>query len=353
MNRSFRLGLVVGKFSPLHRGHELVIRHALDQCERVVVISYVKPEIPGCEAQRREHWLAELFPSTCRLVVTDERLRQWLPASDGVLAVPPDDAEDLIHRRFVGSLCRDLLGVNVDVVFTSEDYGEGFAAELTDFFRRYQPSAPRVRHVLVDRERKRIPVSGTKVRSAVHLHRDWLSPTVYASFVQRICLLGGESSGKSTLAESLAKYFGTVHVPEYGRELWEARAGVLHFVDLRQIAEHQVAREEQAARRAVRYLFCDTSPLTTLLYSQFLFNQVDPVLEEMADRAYDLTVLCEPDFAFVQDGTRQVASFRLQQHAWYRQELGRRGIYYLPVTGRVPERVAMVAAALEKLPIRQ
>ncbi len=177
-------------------------------------------------------------------------------------------------------------------------------------------------------------------------------PSMHRLF-SAICLLGGESSGKSTLAESLAKYFGTVHVPEYGRELWETRAGVLHFADMRQIAEHQVAREEQAARQAVRYLFCDTSPLTTLFYSQFLFNQVDPVLEDMASRAYDLVVLCEPDFAFVQDGTRQEASFRVQQHAWYRQELSRRGISYLPVTGSVPERVAMVAAALEKLPMRQ
>lgn len=37
--KRFRCGLVVGKFSPLHRGHELLIRRALAACEHVVVLS--------------------------------------------------------------------------------------------------------------------------------------------------------------------------------------------------------------------------------------------------------------------------------------------------------------------------
>jgi NadR type nicotinamide-nucleotide adenylyltransferase len=201
----------------------------------------------------------------------------------------------------------------------------------------------------VDRDRVRIPVSGTRIRSSVHHHRHWLSPKVYASFVSRVCLLGGESSGKSTLAAALADHLGTRHVPEYGRELWEERRGDLRFEDMRTIATVQVAREEKEAGKSCRYLFCDTSPLTTLLYTRRLFQRNDPVVEELAGRPYDLTVLCEPDFAFIQDGTRQDARFRDMQHAWYIDELIRRGIPWLKVGGKVPERVAAVTAHLERM----
>ena len=39
--------------------------------------------------------------------------------------------------------------------------------------------------------------------------------------VKRVCLLGAESTGKSTLAEGLAGRFGTLWNPEYGRPYTE------------------------------------------------------------------------------------------------------------------------------------
>ena len=346
MNGLFRQGLVVGKFSPLHRGHELLIRCAQDQCEQLAIISYASPEQPGCCAQRREHWLGALFPQTQRLVVTDERLRRWFPAHD--VSLPPDDAADTIHRTFVARLCRDVLGITVDAVFTSEAYGDGFAEELTRFFHYHDPAASVVRHILVDQQRTRIPVSGTLVRTDPYEYRQWLSPVVYASFVKRVCILGGESSGKSTLAAALADHFGSIHVAEYGRELWEKKDGQLVFEDMLAIAREQIAREETALSSARQYVFCDTSPLTTLFYSRFMFGRNDPNLEVLAERPYDLVVLCEPDFDFVQDGTRQPPGFREQQHEWYLQTVKLRQIPYIRVTGSVAERVDQTASALEQ-----
>jgi HTH-type transcriptional regulator, transcriptional repressor of NAD biosynthesis genes len=346
MTKRFLRGLVVGKFSPLHRGHELIIGRALEECHEVVVLSYSKPELPGCEAARRDRWLTKVFPQVQHLVVTDERLRAWVGLGDGPLEVPENDADETIHRRFCGFLCQHVLGVTVDAVFTSEDYGDGFAHELTRYFQERQPSCPTVSHLSVDRERQKLPISGTLLRQDIHAHREWLSPAVYATFVKRACLLGGESTGKSTLAEALAREFDTVHVAEYGRELWEAKAGALAFPDLRQIAEMQIQREEEAALRAKRFLFCDTSPLTTLFYSQHLFGKADPGLEQLAERRYDFTVLCAPDFAFVQDGTRQPEAFRARQHEWYLQELSRRGIPFQIVTGTVEARLVQLRQAL-------
>lgn len=346
MSVRFRRGLVVGKFAPLHRGHELVIRRALEACDEVVIISYSNPELPGYPAEVRERWLELRFPQTRRLVVTNERLRQWVPPGASPSEVPANDGPEVDDRRFCGFLCQHVLGVTVDAVFSSEDYGDGFAEELTRCFRERDPGAPEVRHVVVDRARRELPVSGTMLRADVHAHRAWLAPEVYASFVRRICLLGGESTGKTTLCEALARDLGTVFVPEYGREVWTEKAGKLDFEDMERIGRVQVTWEDEATRQANRYVLCDTSPLTTLFFSRLLFSRVSPALERLAERDYDLTVLCAPDFDFVQDGIRHGGAFRHEQHAWYLRELTERGIPFLLVDGSIDERLAQIRAAL-------
>ena len=330
--KRFRRGLVVGKFAPLHRGHELVIQRALERCESVLLLSYANPEPPGCEPEKRRAWLEALFPA-CRTLVLE--------------ADVPRDADDAtVHRRFVGRTCRDRLGVTVDAVFTSEDYGAGFARELTRFFRETSPEHAEVEHVCVDPARSTFSVSGSTIRADVHTHRRFLDPRVYASFVRRVCVLGGESSGKTTLAEALAAHFRTEWVPEYGRELWVQRNGELAFPDLLHIAREQIAREERALLSAHRFLFCDTSPLTTAFYSRDLFGRVDPELAALAGRPYAYSVLCAPDFPFVQDGTRRDADFRRTQHDFYRAELARRRIAYVTAEGAVARRIDEVTRAL-------
>lgn len=336
MSKRFASGLVVGKFCPLHRGHELVIRRALADCDRVFILSYTNPEFPGCEPERRECWLAQLFPDTERLVLTDERLRAL-----GGGALPHNDAGEEIHRRLVAWICENVWHIRVDAVFTSEEYGEPYAASLARLFCKP------VAHVSVDPARDLVPVSGTQLRADIHANRATLSPEVYASFVERVCLLGGESSGKTTLAETLARDWETAWVPEFGRELWLGKAGRLESDDMLAIAREQISREDAATLRAHRFLFCDTSPLTTLFYSREMFGRSDSQLDQLAVRRYDRTILCTPDFPFIQDGTRRPAGFREQQHAWYLDELVARRIPFLLAHGPLPDRVSAMRAAIQ------
>ncbi|TWI66489.1 NadR type nicotinamide-nucleotide adenylyltransferase [Pseudoduganella lurida] len=341
---TFRTGLVVGKFCPLHLGHELVIRHAARHCSDVVVISYTKPEFPGCEPPRRERWLRERFPEADVLVLDDARLAAHCTARGlPVRTLPDNTAPDEMHREFVAWLCTALLGRTVDAVFTSESYGDGFAATLA---RRFGHP---VQHVCVDRARHEIPVSGTTVRADVGRHRALLAPSVYADFVPRAAFLGGESSGKSTLAGRFGAVAGNACVPEFGREWWHRRGGEFGFDDMLHIARTQVGMEHERVAQTSGWLACDTTPLTTLFYSLDLFGRADPELERLARRPYDAVFLCAPDFAFVQDGTRREPAFRLQQHAWYVCQLHERGVPYVELAGTIEERLAVVLATTGRI----
>lgn len=342
---SFGRGLVVGKFCPLHRGHQWLLDRAQLECSELIILSYTKPEWPGFDPDRRERWLAALYPAATRLVLDDMRLEEACRQRGLVVVKLPDnDAPDDTHRQFVAWVLRHLLETTVDAAFTSEAYGEGFAAALSRE-QRVRGAGP-VRHVMVDARRKAVAVSGTSLRGDIHGLRQHLAPEVYRDFVRRVAFLGGESTGKSTLAQQLAQIYKTEFAAEYGRELWEEKGGALLKDDMLHIAKTQVAREDSLALQATRYLFCDTTPLTTALYSQALFGEIRNALDMLAHRAYDATFLCSPDVPFVQDGTRRDEAFRRWQHSWYKQELRMRGIEHQVLTGSWQQRMAAVQERL-------
>ncbi len=341
-------GLVVGKFAPLHKGHEALIAFAQAQCDRLVILSYSKPELPGCSPERRAAWLAALYPDALRLVLDDAAIADFAARTGQPPRVLPDnDAPDEAHRSFVAWVSRTMLGLTADRVFTSEAYGEGFAVSLARHFGHP------VEHMMFDRARMRVPISATQLRANPALHRAYLSPAIRRDLVRRVTLLGGESTGKTTLAAALAQHLGTLWVPEYGRELWELRGGDLRFDDLLAIAREQIAREEGACDDATGWLVCDTSPLVTMFYSEAMFARVDPELCSLAERSYDATIVCAADFAFVQDGTRQDDAFRDRQNDWYRDQLDRAGIPHAIVQGSPLARVEAAVAHLGSALLRE
>ena len=164
--------------------------------------------------------------------------------------------------------------------------------------------------------------------------------------IARVAVVGGESSGKTTLVTALAARYDEPWVAEYGRTLWEERGGVLDYEDLVAIAIRHVEDEEAAVLRARRFVFIDTTPLTTLWYSLDGYRRADPRLVELSMRRYDRTFLCAPDFAFVQDGARSPDDFRLRHDRWIREQLDARGMIYSELSGALEARTARVAMFL-------
>ena len=319
----FEHALVVGKFAPLHHGHQLVLDRAMASARQLTIMVWSNPDFPDMPNDVRAGWLRSLYP-TAHVLIGD----------DG----PPNDAPAGVSREYTRVLL-DRHGVRPDVVFSSEDYGPGFAGHLG------------IDHVSVDLERGIIPISGSAIREDVHAHRLQLNPRVYVHFVDKVVFLGAESTGKSTLAERMASEFNTEFVAEYGRDHYAERGGELTLDDYVTIAEKHRALEDSAALQANRYLFVDTNAITTMFFSHY-YNRdsvlaVRALAAECSER-YRHVFVCDDDIPFEQDGWRDNAVWRGRMQGMVLHDLAVRGIGYHIVSGDLEQRVATVANVLHR-----
>ena len=320
-----RRGLVLGKFLPYHAGHAHLIRAARAQVDELVVLvcSVEREPIPGA---LRFRWVRDSHPD-CRVVHVAEEVPQ----------APEDDPEfwpiwtDLIARH----------AGDIDVVFTSEDYGDELARRIG------------ARHVCVDRERLTVTASGRAVRAAPFRQWDLNPPTVRPYYALRVALLGTESTGKTTLAERLAKRFGTVMVEEFGRPYCETRPAMsLEPVDFEVIAWAQAVLEDEAAENANCVLICDTDLHTTATWSDIVVGtRPDWLTAAARARHYDLVLLLDDDVPWIADGTRVLQDRRAEHTRRLREELDAAGRHYIVLSGEFSERgreaERLVAALLE------
>jgi NadR type nicotinamide-nucleotide adenylyltransferase len=290
-----RHGLVLGKFLPYHVGHAHLIRMARGQVDHltVLVCSVKREPIPGAV---RHGWVTAAHPD-CRVVHVAEEVPQ----------APEDDPAfwpiwtDLINRN-AGA---------VDIVFTSEDYGDELARRID------------AQHVCVDRERRAFPVSGTAIRNDPLGHWVHIPAVVRPFYVRRIAILGAESTGKTTLAEALARTFETEWVPEFGRAYCEGRdPRTLLAGDFEAIGRRQAEAEDEAARRANKLLICDTDLRTTCTWSDLIIGSRPSWLAaEARRRRYHHALLLDADVPWIDDGTRVLRDQRVDHTRRLRLEL--------------------------------
>jgi NadR type nicotinamide-nucleotide adenylyltransferase len=168
--------------------------------------------------------------------------------------------------------------------------------------------------------------------------------------VRRVAILGAESTGKSTLAAALAIHYKTVWVPEYLREFVETEGRVPFEQDQFRIAQIQMERERAAEAGASRFLFCDTTPFMTAIYSGVYWGRVDPQLAAL-DLLHDyaVTLVAAPDGPWVPDGLqRDSAAVRQAVHQAVIDKLERRSIAYTLVTGSLEQRIPQAQRALDQ-----
>lgn len=316
-------GLILGKFLPPHLGHVYLAEMAARSVDdlAIVVGTLEREPIPG---ELRCSWMRELVPKARVIHLTDDN--------------PQDPTETARFWEIWEASLRRVLPWAPDVVFASEPYGERLAAIWGADF------------VPVDLERRVVPVSGSAIRRAPMQNWRFLPRCVRPWFARRISIFGPESTGKSTLAAALAERFETVSVPEYARVHLELRRGEIRYHDLALIARRQQASEEALARSANRVLICDTDPLTTAIWSEMLFDDVDPRVRAPADDGrYDLTLLMDVDVPWVPDVVRYLPEQRRAFFARCERALAEHHRRYQIVRGSWDQRLEVAVRAIEAL----
>ena len=319
--KAFRTGVTVGKFHPPHRGHHFLIDTAATQCERLWVLLVWRPDEeipPGVRAA----CLREAHPAVTVIAVED--------------TLPDDDSVGWAEYT-----CR-LLGLRPDAAFTSEDYGEPWARAMG------------ARHVSVDRARRTVPCAGRAIRAEPLRHLHCLSPFMRALYVRRVCVIGAESTGTTTLARALATHYDTPWVEEYGREYTarKVREGALGWdsAEFLHVAAEQATREDLAARAANRVLVCDTDVFATALWHRRHVGRPSPEVEALADaRRADLYLLTGDEIPFEPDAVRDGEHVRHEMHGRFAAELERTGRRWSVLRGGPEARLASAIGLVDAL----
>lgn len=162
-----------------------------------------------------------------------------------------------------------------------------------------------------------------------------------------IALLGAECTGKSTLAERLARDCNGVAVAEYLREWCDTHGRTPRQHEQAAIAEEQARRIEEAARGSA-LVFADTTPLITALCSQHYFADDSLLTQALAfQRRCDLTLVCAPDLPWVPDGIqRDGPEVRKRFHERLIRCLDAAALPWTEIEGELAQRLKLARARL-------
>ena len=173
--------------------------------------------------------------------------------------------------------------------------------------------------------------------------------------IVKVVLFGPESTGKTTLAEQLARHYHTVWVPEYAREYlqdkWNNERKTCEPHDLLPIAEGQMRMENNLIKRATDILICDTDLLETKVYSEAYYGSgCDSILEKYAlENSYDLYILTNIDIPWEEDDLRDKPDERVLMFNYFKDSLERYDRKYILVSGDKNKRLKTAIEHIDKL----
>jgi len=319
------LGLTLGKFAPLHRGHQLLIETALKEVDKLIVAIYDCPETTDVPLMVRARWIRALYPSV-----------KVIEAWDGPTEVGNTDKIKSEQENYIMGI---LKGQKIDKFYSSEFYGNHMSKAL------------QAENRVVDENRVIVPISGTAIRNDPYANKRFIHPIVYRDLIKNVVFMGAPSTGKTTLAMEMAKKFNTCWMPEYGREYWDTHQ-VNRRLTKKQLAEIAIGhleREEECLQKANRYLFTDTNAITTYLFSLYYHGAADPELMDAVNYCiprYHTYILCDTDIPYDDTWDRSGDANRQElqdRTVWFIKD---RKIDYNTISGNLEERIQKVGLVM-------
>ncbi|HSV89172.1 MAG TPA: ATP-binding protein [Bacteroidales bacterium] len=150
----------------------------------------------------------------------------------------------------------------------------------------------------------------------------------------KFAITGPESTGKSSLAEELARHYKTVFVPEYARKYINSLSKPYTENDLLRIARGQIQAESNLEKQANGILFSDTEMLIMKIWSNHRYGRCHPfILDALHKQNHNLYLLCNIDLPWEYDPQREHPDLREFFFNWYKDELDRLGFKYVIING--------------------
>ncbi len=315
--KKYKNCLIIGKFMPPHKGHEYMIRFAQEFAEQVhVVVDCVKGQ--PMEPVVRKQWLED---EICGIKAY--ALPNFMPQD-------PSETPDF-WSIWKNALFGILNGVKPDLLVAAMDYGYELANVMNCEF------------IPSDIARESFPVSATMLRANIFDNWDFVLDSAKPYFIKKVCLLGPESTGKSTLGKELAKELKTTYVPEYAKAIIEKQNGEFNLDNVERFVEAQINTEKALAKFTNKVMICDSSAITTQIYAQLCFladfSWIDEVIK---NNKYDHYLLFKPDVPFVEEIHRKVlddgADARELVFDMFEDKLKKLGLPYSIIEGNFENR---------------
>ncbi len=325
------VGVVLGSFSPLHKGHLDLIYRAKKEClggALVVVCGYENDKgWPKMTLKERYQMVRQYFrddPLVAVYALSDDEMgiaeyatRQnewrwdiWIEHlfSDVIATNDPDTKEDLAYKSFVA---------NNLTFYTGE---KAYSDDLQELG---------FKTVLLDRQLNLI--SGTMIRDNPIRYWDKIAWTYHRKFSHNILITGTASEGKTTLVEDIGRYFNLPYSFEWARSYiekymigdWEFDArDFLAFLT----GQYNYNRDCLESPHNNGIFVSDTDCIVTKMYAKYYaqddemaltMDEYQRVIEPVADTFiakshWDKIFVVLPRGEFVDDHTRYMKHSSMQ-----------------------------------------
>lgn len=154
----------------------------------------------------------------------------------------------------------------------------------------------------------------------------------------KIAITGPESSGKTTLALALSRYFKYGWVKEYARYYLETGNKVSSSDDLVSIAKNQIELEEMELSKH-NVIVCDTDMTVLKIWNEEKFPPLHESIQALfRHHRYHLTLLCEPDIKWVDDPLRENPKDRVRLFELFKKCLNENKVAYKTISGHGQKR---------------
>jgi hypothetical protein len=178
--------------------------------------------------------------------------------------------------------------------------------------------------------------------------------------LQKIVVLGPESTGKTTLCEALAKHYAVLDCKEYAREYLQKNGTKYNYEDLLTIAKGQLTLEDEQIQKAEQVytdlsknkIIIDTNMYVMKVWCEYVFNNCHTyILDEINKREYDLYLLCDIDLPWTADEMREYPDEKPRQElfAIYKDILINQNIPWGIVNGLGDERTQNAIKLIDKI----